>query len=129
MKKITQKIALLAASSLLALSALPSVANAHCPPISAGSATISCEQGVRVIRQSPGALPRISLEAAQQAQLERERLAAQKRAAAQQARIERERLALEQQRINNESYLYRDANSPLRKRRGARGVVVVNSNR
>lgn len=124
-----KKFTLLAASSLLAITALPSVAGAHCPQSSAGSATISCENGVQVIRQRPAALPRISPEAAQRAQLQREQIAAQKRLMAERARIERERLKLEQQRINNESYLYRDTNSPLRSRRGARGVVVVGSGR
>ena len=120
-----KKITLLAASSLLALTALPQMAGAHCGTTYSGSATISCEQGVQVIRQAPAALPLISPQAAQQLKLQRELIAAQKRADAQRAKLEARRLELEQQRINNESYLYRDTNSPLRARRGARGVIVV----
>lgn len=124
-----KKFTLLAASSLLALSALPGVAYAQCDGANAGSASVSCENGVQVIRQRPVALPRISLEAAERAKLQREQIAVQERLMADRARIERERLKLEQQRINNESYLYRDTNSPLRSRRGARGVIVVGNNR
>ena len=124
-----KKFTLLAASSLLALSALPCVANAQCDGANAGSASVSCENGVQVIRQRPVALPRISLDAAERAKLQREQIAAQARLMAERARIERERLKLEQQRINNESYLSRDTNSPLRSRRGARGVIVVWNNR
>ena len=120
-----KKLTLLAASSLLAITALPGLASANCPNVNSGSATVSCEQGVQVIRQSPRALPRISPDTAAQIKMQRERVAAERRAQIERARIERERLKLEQQRINNESYLYRDTNSPLRSRRVARGVVVV----
>jgi hypothetical protein len=119
---------LITASALFGGLLLPLSASANCPPVSGGSASISCEQGVRVIRQSQGALPRVSLETVQRHELERKRLAAQREAAARQARLQQQRLKLEQQRLNNESYLYRDANSPLRYRR-SRGVIVLNNGR
>ncbi|WP_298914299.1 hypothetical protein [uncultured Algimonas sp.] len=105
---------------------VPLSASAHCLPSSAGSASVSCEQGVRVVRQSPGALPRLDLAVGQQAALERQRLAARHALATRQARLQAQRLWIERERVRNQGYLYRDANSPLRARRGrTSGSIVV----
>ncbi|MEM7728625.1 MAG: hypothetical protein AAF311_05050 [Pseudomonadota bacterium] len=119
-------------SALLAGAAFPLTAQAHCPSVQAGSASISCEQGVRVVRQAPGALPSMDVATVERIRLERKRIAAQKSLAAQsvraRSRLESRRLDLERERVRNEGYLYRDANSPLRARRG-RGVIVVSPGR
>ena len=100
--------------ALAATLALPAAAAAACPGAPAGSFTDSCEQGVRVIRNQPLALPRISPARAAQLQLQRERLAADRQRAAAQYDIQRRQLALKQNEQNLTSYLYKDANSPLR---------------
>ncbi|MGB3456576.1 MAG: hypothetical protein WBA35_09465 [Litorimonas sp.] len=121
------RLTVIAASAALAFLTLPGTAEAHCPAIQAGSATVSCEQGVRVIRQAPITPQSLSPAQVAQIKLQRQRLAAQQREAARLARLETRRLDLERERVRNEGYLYRDANSPLRQRSqpqgfGTRGV-------
>lgn len=127
----------LTASASLALAALPQTAAAQCAPTSGGSASVTCTQGVTIIRQAPGRAPSIDPATAAQLKLQRQQRidALQQRAA--QNRLAQDRLDLERRRVNNQSYLYRDANSPLRQRtrpqgygtRGFRsgtgGIIVV----
>jgi hypothetical protein len=107
--------AIFAAALILAL---PSVASAACGHMSASSAAQSCEQGVRVIRQAPLTPPRLSPAQVAQLELQRDQLALQRQQAQQNAALQSRRLDQTDRALWNQSYLYRDANSPLRQRAG-----------
>ncbi len=97
---------------------LPSMASAACHSPAGGSAVKSCEQGVTVIRQTPMAMPKISPAQAAQLRLQRDQLAQQRQQANQAAALQSRRLDQGDRALRNQSYLYRDANSPLRGRNG-----------
>jgi hypothetical protein len=130
---------LLSGAALLGLLLIPDAAHAQyntqyqpqpqCAPPGMGSATVTCEQGVRVIRQNPLPAPRLDPATVERLKLERQRLADQRAASRRQARIDAQALKLERERVRNEGYLYRDANSPLRGRRGRSNSTVVVPNR
>ena len=99
---------------------LPLAAQAACGPVSAGSFSDGCEQGVRVIRNQPLALPRLSPAEAGRIALQRERLALARQQASNSYALESRRLDQRDQALTQREYLYRDANSPLRERRFGR---------
>lgn len=106
------------ALALAATLALPVAASAYCQSPGANpSFHQSCDQGVRIIRNKPLALPRIDPAQARQLELQRERLQLNRQRVANQYDIDRRRIALEGQRLNQTDYLYRDAQSPLRPQR------------
>lgn len=103
--------------ALAATLALPAAAAAYCAaPSSSGSFTQACEQGVRVIRNRPMPLPRIDPATSAQLELQRDRLALDRRRESNRATLESRKLDLKERDQSLTSYLYRDANSPLRGR-------------
>ena len=100
--------------ALVATLALPLTAQAWCGGMPAGSSVQSCEQGVKVIRHQPLALPRIDPATARAIALKREQIALQRQTAQGAAALERRRLDQRDREITQRDYLYRDANSPLR---------------
>lgn len=109
------KVAIIAATAT-ALLAIPSIGFAQCGSVSASTSTVTCENGVRVVRHTYAPLPSIDPQVAARNTLERERLALQRQKLAQQAAQDERRAQQDDARIRNQSYLYRDANSPLRQR-------------
>lgn len=119
-------------SAIVAAAFVPQGAMAHCGATQAGSASVSCERGVLVVRAYQGPLPSVSAAQSARMSLQRQQLAAQRETLRQQATIEARRLALETERVRNEGYLYRDTNSPLRQRSrpygyGTRGYYRTNT--
>ena len=105
---------LLAAAVLgTAMIALPTAALAHCGGGQAGSAVQSCEEGVRVIRQTPLALPRISPTEAARLQIRRDRLRLDSQRAANDYALRSRQLDQRDREISQTDYLYRDYYSPL----------------
>lgn len=107
-------------TSLTAILMLPQIASAQCATY-AGSASISCQQGVTIIRQNQAPLPSINPTTQAQLQLQRQKLAQQREAMRQRAMIAQQQQRLEAERVRNQGYLYRDANSPLRQRSQPQG--------
>lgn len=120
------KIALIAAASTL-LVALPVASYAQCGPSTASSSSVSCENGVRVVRHTYAPLPSVAPATAAQTRIQRERIALERARLRQQAAQAERQARQEDERIRNQGYLYRDANSPLRQRTrplgyGTRGI-------
>lgn len=99
-----------------ALITLPAAASAYCAGPSGGSALQSCEDGVRVIRQQPMAMPSIHPRDTAALELKRDTLALQRQRQNAQISLERRRLDQRDRELRLRSYLYQDARSPLRTR-------------
>ena len=107
------KTALLAAAALLAL---PATATAYCSGGPSGGTIVkTCEDGVKVFRNTPRPLPRISPAQARSFEIERERLALERRRAADAFALQSRRLDQRDRQLSQTDYLYRDSYSPLRR--------------